>query len=45
MGSRKKKFNLSDPDDIKDLPDNPDLVISSKRKILFGEFKSRCKKR
>ena len=43
MGSKKKKISLSNPDDIKDIPNNPDLVREPHRKLLYGEFKKRCK--
>ena len=40
LSSRKrlqKKWKLSDPASLKDLPDNPDQK-GDKRKMLFGDF-------
>jgi len=41
MVSKKSKVSLSNPDSHKHLPVNPDLV--SNKKVLYGEFKTRCK--
>jgi len=37
-----KKWKLSDPETLKDIPDNPDLV-GDKRKMLFGDFVKKAK--
>ena len=45
LSSRKswrKKWKLTDPVSLKDLPDNPDLV-DDKRKLLLGDFLKKAK--
>ena len=37
-----KKWKLSDPETLKDIPDNPDLG-NDKRKLLFGDFVKKAK--
>ena len=43
LTSRKNRLSgisFSDPETIKDLPNNPDVKVE-KRKILFGEFRKK----
>ena len=45
LSSRKrwqKKWKLSDPETLKDIPDSPDLG-NDKRKLLFGDFIKKAK--
>tara|TARA_B100001250_G_scaffold370747_1_gene355087 strand:- start:680 stop:850 length:171 start_codon:yes stop_codon:yes gene_type:complete len=37
------KWKLTDPETLKDIPDNPDQV-DDKRKMLFGDFVRKAKR-